>query len=505
MSDRRRTAFLGMAFGYSSLLISLTRNIVFVPLYLQKIGLAEYGAWLATGGALALILINDYGLAGVVTQRIANSFGAGRLENLGGLAGSALAIGAVLSLVLTGLSYCCIAFLPGIQTLPAVEAATVVSCFKIAIVANAFGVLGSTAISVIRSLQRVVLAGSTVLAADLANVAVTLLGLFAGYGLYAIAVGVLVRSAILVATSLYGVWFICSSTLESRLAVVSGNVRNLLADSSHFFLSSIAMKLQAQANVFFVGSVLGPASAAVYSLTVRAHETVLILVGQINGALVPSITHLYGSGDVARFRTVMLRVLVSIGAVTALALTMTVILNAGFIRLWVGQNAFAGQYVSIGTAVALFASAIGYVAYDALLAQGRFRFVSGMFLVTSLLQVLLLASQLHWGLWIAPMTILLITSVWGTGFWRLVFIEQNVSRSESRALFSEFARVAAVSTAVAIGFMMFYPIAKSWIALIVEGLISAACLTSGYLMSSRTMRSILCEEIAMTMRLFRTA
>jgi len=78
-------------------MISLARNILLVPLYLQKIPLAEYGAWLATGGALALMLINDYGLSGVVTQRMSASFGAKDFDALGRLTGSALAIGSLLS------------------------------------------------------------------------------------------------------------------------------------------------------------------------------------------------------------------------------------------------------------------------------------------------------------------------------------------------------------------------------------------------------------------------
>ena len=41
-----------MFFGYASMMISLARNILLVPIYLHAIPLAEYGAWLATGGAL---------------------------------------------------------------------------------------------------------------------------------------------------------------------------------------------------------------------------------------------------------------------------------------------------------------------------------------------------------------------------------------------------------------------------------------------------------------------
>lgn len=505
MSDRRRSAFLSMFFGYASLMISLARNILFVPIYLQKIPLAEYGAWLATGGALALILINDYGLSGVVTQRISASYGAGDFAALGRLAGSALAIGSLLSIGLSAVSLVCVPFLPGLQTLSAPENHTVVMCFIYAIVANGLGVIGATAASVIRSLQRVVLGGSIVLAAELANVVVILAGLYAGHGLYAIAAGVLIRSVILTFAGLIAVWLVCARDLHTKIEIQAAAVRDLIGEASRFFLSAIAIKLQAQANVFCVGSILGPASAAIYSLTVRAYETVLMVIILINGSLVPSVTHLLGAGNIARFRVVVMRLLVFLAALTALAMTVTIVLNPAFLRLWVGRDAFGGQAVSVLTGAALFVSSIGGVAYDALLAQGKFRLVTRYFIFTSLLQVLLLVSLLHLGLWLAPLTTMVTASVWGFAFWRNVSSDINLSVSEARWLVGEVTRVIAVSAAGAAAFGIFYPSANSWTALVVEGLVCGVCLTCAYLSLSPKLRHIAYEEIGTTMRLFRAA
>jgi O-antigen/teichoic acid export membrane protein len=503
MSERRRNALLAMVFGYVGLIISLARNILFVPMYLQKIPLAEYGAWLATGGALALILINDYGLSGVVTQRISVSFGAGDLGVLGELAGSALAIGALVSLALCALSLLFVPFLPGLGGLTPPDRHTVVVCFALAVAANGLGVIGATAGSVIRSLQKPVLGGSIVLCAELANVLVILAGLLAGYGLYAIAAALLVRSVIITVAGLIGVWFVCARTLGARIEVRVEAVRDLVGEASRFFLSSIAMRLQSQANVFFVGAILGPASAAIYSLTVRAHETVGMLMSLVNGSLVPSVTHLYGSGNILRFRAVVLRLLVALSALTGLSMTLTVVLNADFLRLWVGRYAFGGQSVSIPMAAALFVCAIGYIAYDALLAQGQFRFVSRVFFLTSMLQVLLLVALLRWGLWIAPATTMITACVWGFAFWKKAASHIALTRHDSRGLVEEILRIGGVSTAVAVGFLRLYPSANSWTALVVEGALCGVCLAGGYLAFSPRLRGIAYEEMGTTLRAFR--
>lgn len=503
MTGRRRNAIFGIVFGYASLLMSLARNVFFIPLYLHSIPLAEYGAWLATGGALALILINDFGLSGVVTQRISACFGAEDLAKLGSLAGSAYVIGALMALGLSIISMGLVPLLPGLDTLSGQQRHTVVQCFCLAIAANALGVIGATAISVIRSLQRAVLAGAIFLMSDLVNIALLLVLLFSGKGLYSIAIGVLSRSVVVAVAGSIGMGIVCFRSLNVRLGIDLRMVRELIGSASHFFVSSIAMKVQAQANVFFVNSILGPTNAAIYSLTVRAHETVLMLLGQINTALVPSVTHLFGSGNLPRFRAVLLRLLLTLGGITAFAMSMTIILNAGFLKLWVGQFAFAGQNVSIPMGIALFVSSVGYVAYDALVAQGKFRWVSRGFMWTSVLNICLLVVLVKHGLWLAPVITLFTAGIWGAYFWRKVSLGIGMTAIEVRRLASEFARIVGFSAAVIGGFLVFYPTPATWTALAVEALIGSGVLVGGYLLISAQIRQIIREEIGITVRALR--
>jgi O-antigen/teichoic acid export membrane protein len=503
MNERRRSATLAMLFGYASLSTSLARNILFVPIYLHNIPLAEYGAWLATGGALALILINDFGLSGVVIQKISLSFGARDFRTLGSLAGSALTVGSLMALLLTAISLACVPYLPGLQQLTPSQKHIVVNCYFIAVSANGLGLAATTAMSVIRSLQMAVAAGSIVLAADVANICITLPGLLYGQGLYAIADGMLARSAVLLLSAGIFLAVIC---LKDRNVVPIFSwraVRELLGDSSRFFLSSVAMKMQSQANVVFVSSILGPSSAAIYGLTIRAHETVMMLLSQINSALVPSVTHLFGSGNLARFRAVLLRLLLSVALISALALSATAILNMEFLHLWLANQHFFGQDVSILMAIALFVTSLAYVAYDALVSQGYFNFVSKVFFFSSLLQCLLLAALLRFGLWAAPTATLLGALVWGSLFWQRVNVGMRLSAAEIRSLALNLSCLVGVSAVTAAGFFAFYPPVTSWWALIMEAVLSIAVLIVGYLLCSTTLRTIAREEIVMTIRALR--
>src|SRR5262249_47721150 len=159
-----------------------------VPVYLHFIPLAEYGAWLATGGALAQLLVADFGLSGVLTQRIASQAGAGA-AGLRSLAGAGVANALGLALALGALGSLVAIWLPATQGLEAVQRARVMDCYFIAVAANSLGVLSMAAIAVLRGAQKPAVAGSVLLAADVASVAVTVGFLLAGLGLYAIAYG----------------------------------------------------------------------------------------------------------------------------------------------------------------------------------------------------------------------------------------------------------------------------------------------------------------------------
>jgi O-antigen/teichoic acid export membrane protein len=493
-------------FGYSAVGIAFARNILLVPIYLHSIALPEYGAWLATGGALALLLINDFGLSGVVTQKAAAAVGAGDVRLFGSLTGSALCIGGLLALLLTGISLGLWPFLSGaFDSLSPEQRQTVSNCFIIAIAANAIGILGSTMCSIIRSSQRSILSGSITLTADIANIAATVFGIYAGVGLYAIAGAMLVRSFLTCGLGFAALRFLFKHRLKIPFEIHWEAIRALIADSSRFFVTSIAMKMQSQANVFFVGMILGPANAAIYSLTVRAHETVLMLIGQVNSALLPSVTHLLGSGNFPRFRAVVQRILLLTAAATAFAMTVTVSLNESFLKLWVGRPLFGGQGLSVITGVALFVASMGYVAYDGLLAQGKFQLVSKTFALSCAVQVILLVSMLHLGLWAASAATLLSSVVWGSIFWRSLNSDIELTALELRGVLGQLALIALVSVVVAAAFTAFYPPPQGWLTLTVEALLCMVALAVGYLVCSRTLRNLVRDEIGLTLRLFGSA
>ena len=501
---RRQVFFWGAIFGYGSLAFTLARNVLLVPLYLHYIDLGEYGAWLATGGALVQLLVTDFGLAGVITQRIAAHTGGGNHTAMRALVSAGLANALLLGLAMSALSSLVALWMPATQGLSAPAGLRVRDCFLIAVAANGLGVVGGAALAVVRGAQKPTVAGSIALAADLASVVVTLGCLFAGFGLYGLAWGLFTRSAVSMVAAL-GVIERIFSDFSGRWWPRWRDSLDMWRDSARFFATSIAMRLQSQANILTIGIFLGPHAAAIYGLTVRAHETVQIIVGQLYASFGPVLAHLAGAGDTRRLMAVIRALLPLAAALAAIGAVCVVVFNQSFVTLWVGPQAFGGWPLTVLMAVAMWLAANAFVSYEALLARGEFALIARAFALSSLVHVTVLAIVLPTlGAWAAPLALCASTTCWGTLLWRRIAADGEPSLGEQRSLFAEASFIGLVAICAA-ALWILLPQPKSWATLIVAAPLCALTVAVLLLAARPALRRLLSTEIAATLRSLRAA
>jgi O-antigen/teichoic acid export membrane protein len=503
---RRRRIFVWSAvFGYTGLAFTLARNVLLVPLYLHYIDLGEYGAWLATGGALAQLLVTDFGLTGVITQRIAARAGGGDLAAIRALVAAGLANALVLALGLSAVSSLAVLWLPATQGLAAAQVGRVFDCFLIAVAANGCGVLASAALAVVRGAQRPVVAGSVALVADWASVGVTLACLFAGMGLYGLAYGLLTRSIVSALGGLVAVKVLFHQVQGSWLPRWCESLA-MWRDAARFFVTSIAMRLQTQANVLLVGIILGPHAAAIYGLTVRAHETVHIVMGQLNSAVGPVLAHLAGAGNLERLNGVIRRLLPLVAALAAVAAGCVVVLNRSFMGLWVGADAFGGLPLTALMGVALWITSIAYLGYEALLARGEFAVIARAFALGSALHIAVLLTVLFlFGAWAAPLALCASSLCWGTLLWRRVARDTHAAEVSWPALCGEVALIGGAGCIAAAGLLALLPPATAWPVLLAEATLCVLVIAALLLGVRPALLKLFSTEVGSTLRSMRAA
>jgi O-antigen/teichoic acid export membrane protein len=372
--SRRVATAWNVLFAYGSVALALVRNLALVPVFLYYIDADEFGAWMATGGVLAYLLMLDFGLMGVVGQRIAQAYGAGDFPLLSRRMGTSLAVAGVISLLSAALAGVISPLVPGMMQMTGDAADRLMFCFLIVALANGLNIVALATRAILRSLQRPVVPGVAELMSELVGIVLTIVLLVAGHGLYALAYGLALRSVVNVAVNGVGCLIVIRRDLGLRLGWDRGEARALWGNSFYQFFSSIAIRLQSRSDLFFVGLVLGPRSALVYGLTIRAHETVRLVATHFVASVQPSLAHLHGGRNVTRFREVVVIMACLAAVISCIGMAGVVAFNGSFMALWLDQpGLYGGLLLTTLVAVFGFVAELGAAQYGTLMALGEFR------------------------------------------------------------------------------------------------------------------------------------
>jgi O-antigen/teichoic acid export membrane protein len=371
--SRRWAVIQNVTVSYLSLALGLARNFGLVPLYFGYIGLVEFGAWIATGNVLAYLSMMDFGLNGVLAQRAAMAYGERNKDQLQRIVGTGLLVAALLSSMPLLLALALAPFLPGIVHIhdPAM-AGRLSQCFQIAGLAGSFTLFGQATGNLLRSFQKPLLPGVFDVFSDAVGMVLTIVLVVKGYGLYGIAAGLAfcgVARAIM--TAAICIWY-CRRHLRLRFVCSWATARSLWRLSLYQVGAVVAGKLILATDSLMIGIILGPAAAAIYYATTRAHEIVRLLMGRFSSSLTPSLTHLYGEGRVDRFKEIVFHALKIQVLLGAIGIAGTIAFNEPFVRLWVGGDKFAGMSINVLVGLwSLGGIVSGSISWETIFAMGK--------------------------------------------------------------------------------------------------------------------------------------
>jgi len=498
-NGRRSNTIWNMFFGYANIGVSLVRNILLVPLYLKYIDLAEYGAWLATGSVLLNMIMTDFGLAGATTQRVSFFSGKQLNERLGQVIITSFLSSIIIALLLSLITWLAAPYITGSMQLEGAMADRLHECFLLAMFANAIVIPGMISISILKSLKYTIQAGVIYTVTDIISLICSVILLFSGYGLYAIVLGLVTRSALLMLISVFYCYFKCKRDYQLRTEVSISEARILFSNTGYLFLSTLAMKIQTQSDVFFVGLFSGPTSAGVYGLTLRGFETVFLLVSQINHGLAPSLANLYGSADKERLRQVVTKLPLIILFVGAVGLGCFVLLNRAFVTLWVGEHAYAGDMMTCLLGISGYVFLLGAVAYDILGAFAEYRMISRVFLFTALVHVLTIFLVIEFiNPWVVPLAMLVSTSVWGSIFWKYVTARLGANTSGTGLLSIDLLTMGITTFITVCALWQINPVINDWFTFSIYAIALIFVLSFVNLLVGKKVRNTVLGEIKIT-------
>jgi len=388
--SRARKAAIGAAFVYMQYALAIVSGIILVPMTLRYIGARTWGLWLAGVEVLSYGGMLDLGMLGVLPWLFAEAHGRRDRVAMRRLVSYGLWLGVLVSgVVFVGMA---IAWrvLPSRLFLTPEDVAIVGPPLAVMIVLSTiYSPLGVFR-AVLDSQQDVAFVGTAAIAKGLLGVALTVVLLLRGWGLYALALASAVPSFLMLLTFAVRARRIAPDLRPAFIRPVREEIRPLLSNGFGSWLSDVGWQMLNASTGIVITYLGNPGWVAVYACTSKLSGMSMNLAWVLPDSGHIGLAQLYGEGQPAqRLREVvcmMLQLHLLFAGAAAIGLLM---FNPSFVTRWVGIGMFYGVRLNalLAAGIVLFSLVHGVITSAAVL--GNRLQVGVVVLINGVLQAVL--------------------------------------------------------------------------------------------------------------------
>ena len=371
-TSRKTATLLNLLFQYLMMALMIVRGIVLPPLALQFIAPDLLGAWLASGNIVQWLMVSEGGAWLFLRQQTALEFGRGDRTALAEVIGSGglllCLLGGVIVLVGLGVAL----LVPGWLHVEAKFSREFITAFILTVIGMGLSLPACIPRAVGHGLQRQIAVNISLLVAEMISLGVSIVLLFAGFGVVALGSGPLVREAIQNVVN----WPILAMMLRSlhiRPSFSAAYMKSMTGQIGWTFVNNLSGVMRRNVDALIVSQVFGNPAVLAVEWTKRFWEICSSLVARANTSFTPSLAHLYGEGDLLKFRTISKQLFMVTTVGLGIALGFGLALNEPFVRLWVGGGFYAGADYNLLVGLATVVSAIGFAMIEIMFAAGNVR------------------------------------------------------------------------------------------------------------------------------------
>ena len=302
--NRRRAAVTTFASSTAITLLVSIQALVLMPMYLTHIGPRMYGAWLATGDLLVLMLAFDMGIPNILIQRIGAALAASDKRAIGVYFGTGATILILFSLALGIALWAISPFVPTWVHLHGAEAELLQKTFLLDAVALCMMLINFVFQGLARGLQQTTMVNLSSLMATLVGFSITLALLLSGYGLWSISIGVAVRGLMTLIGSLLFLFFGVDKEIRQSSRFDKEVAQDLWKNCPSLFAAGLGYGFMSNCQILLAALVLGPESAVIFGLTRKGADVARSVLDSVGNASYGGFAHLFATGDKARGRHV---------------------------------------------------------------------------------------------------------------------------------------------------------------------------------------------------------
>lgn len=385
---RDRAVFRGaIATGFVRVVTAAT-SFVTLAIAARVLTKDEFGLVAVLISIWLILTILDLGIGGALTTRVAMSHARNDLAEMRSHVNHAL-------LVLTGIG----ALIAVVGTVSAVTLPwhdwiggdlperTLVWSLIITFVVSGLALPAATGIVCLSGMQRFVTGQSSVAAGGVAAV-VASAGVALGDPSPEIFVLAVLGSPVAVSLG-FTAWVVAgiSRGLGPSGGFDAARLKSMLRASGYFAAYNGANMVSVGTSTLIVGSVLGLAEAAVFSIAVRIFAPIISVIAASGAQLWPPMTEAISRGDVAWVRTRYRGGMIYVIAISSAASLVLVGVGPWLAELWVGPTLVPSRGLMAWTAVFSIVVAATFQASVVLMAVERLRAVTALAMFTAVVSV----------------------------------------------------------------------------------------------------------------------
>jgi O-antigen/teichoic acid export membrane protein len=357
--SRKKTTLWNFLFLNIGFVITIFNGILIIPLYLHYIDSSLYGAWLATGNILTWISVVDPGVGDVLLQKVAFAIGKNDKKEIG----VAITSGILISLGLFALSvilgYAFSFYVSDIANINVRYREDITQAFRIALWGTAFNLLSDTFRNIVLAYQKTKINGFFLYSVFTLAIVLTITLLVLGFGVYALAYANFFRGFATFAYSL-ALTFMLVKKNNVHLTFQRSYFKSFSSIFAFTFSSRLFETIVYNIDLVLVSRYLGSSSVTVLDLCRRPLKLVSGLANNVTISMLPTLPHLFGSGQTEKIRITVIRIWTVILWVSGFLIGGFILFNFSLIANWVGRRFWIGNSNNIIMCVSFFLLSIGY-------------------------------------------------------------------------------------------------------------------------------------------------
>lgn len=297
---KRATVLLALG-GYANTAITIIQGLLLVPLYLHFLGSNTYGLWLASSGMLGMLLLINFGVGSLITQRVAYAYGQKNLRGVGAYFINGMFVYFCICLLYGAIGWILSFWLAGILKISGTESVLLKQCFQIAVIAMAIGIFNECLRSFSQAMLRPVIPLIGLVAGRVLGITTTIWMLFDDLGLWAIPVGMLIAEGLVLVINIVFVLslirkFVTSVKLEKNI------ITEYFRTSPALLFAKSGNALSQESEPLLITMLINAEATTAYMVARKVADMVFQLISVINGSILGSFSHLAGEADSTKIK-----------------------------------------------------------------------------------------------------------------------------------------------------------------------------------------------------------